>query len=98
MADWAYEAQERGAGELLVNSIDRDGKANGYDLDLVGKVAAATAIPVIACGGAGRNQDFATVITDAGASAAAAGNIFNFKELAYPMAKRYLKRAGIDVR
>lgn len=97
-ADWAHEAQERGAGEIFVNSIDRDGKAAGYDLDLVRAVVEATTIPVIACGGAGRYEHFAAAIQDAGASAAAAGNIFNFRELAYPMAKRQLKKAGLNFR
>ena len=97
-ADWAREVQDRGAGEILINSIDRDGKAAGYDLELVRAVADATAIPVIACGGAGSYEHFAAAIRDGGASAAAAGNIFNFKELAYPMAKRHLKKAGLNFR
>ena len=97
-ASWAREAQERGAGEILLNSIDRDGKATGYDLDLVRAVVSATSIPVIACGGAGKYDDFRKVICDGGASAAAAGNIFHFKELAYPMAKRELKKNGLNVR
>ena len=95
---WAHEAQERGAGEILINSIDRDGKANGYDLELVRSVVAATQIPVIACGGVGSYGHFGQVVSEAGAAAAAAGNIFHFKELAYPMAKRYLKKAGLNFR
>lgn len=97
-ADWAHEAQERGAGEVLINSIDRDGKATGYDLALVRSVVEATTIPVIACGGAGSYEHFAAAIREGGASAAAAGNIFNFKELAYPLAKRHLKKAGLNFR
>jgi cyclase len=98
VADWAREAQERGAGEILINSIDKDGKATGYDLELVRAVVEVTSIPVIACGGAGSYKHFADAIRDGGASAAAAGNIFHFKELAYPMAKRQLKKAGVNVR
>ena len=97
-ADWAREAQDRGAGEILINSIDRDGKATGYDLELIRAVVEATAIPVIACGGAGSYEHFAAAVRDGGASAVAAGNIFNFKELAYPMAKRHLKKAGLNFR
>jgi len=96
--EWAREAQERGAGEILINSIDHDGKAIGYDMELVRSVVDATSIPVIACGGAGSYDHFADVIQNAGASAAAAGNIFHFKELAYPMAKRQLKKAGLNFR
>lgn len=97
-AAWAREAQERGAGEILINSIDCDGKAMGYDLALIRSVVEATAIPVIACGGVGSYDHFASGIQDAGASAVAAGNIFHFKELAYPMAKRHLKKAGLNFR
>ncbi len=74
----ARQAESYGAGELLVNSIDRDGTMAGYDLDLVRLVAAAVEIPVIACGGAGSVDDFATVTKQAGASAAAAGSLFVF--------------------
>ncbi len=95
---WAREVQKRGAGEILINSIDRDGKAIGYDLDLIRAVVAATDIPVIACGGVGDYGHFGKGINEAGASAVAAGNIFHFKELAYPMAKRHLKKAGFNFR
>lgn len=95
---WAQEVERRGAGEILLNSIDRDGKAEGYDIDLVRSVVQATGIPIIACGGAGNYSDFGKVIVEAGAAAAAAGNIFHFKELAYPMAKRQLKLGGLNFR
>ena len=96
--DWALQAQELGAGEILINSIDRDGTAKGYDLELVQSVVSVTEIPVIACGGVGNYSDFKEVINSAGASAAAAGNIFNFRELAYPLAKKHLKDYGLNVR
>lgn len=95
--DWAKEAQERGAGEILLNSIDRDGTARGYDLDLISSVAENTSIPIIACGGVGRYEDYAAGIK-AGASAVAAANIWHFKELSDRGGKRALAKAGIEVR
>lgn len=95
---WAQEAEKRGAGEILLNSIDLDGRATGYDIDLIRIVVDATKIPVIACGGASGHQDFAQAVTAGGSAAAAAGNLFHFKELAYPMAKRQLKMAGLNFR
>ena len=95
--EWAKEAQERGAGEILLNSIDRDGSARGYDLELISTVAAQTTIPVIACGGVGRYEDYAAGIK-AGASAVAAANIWHFKELSDRGGKRALAKAGIEVR
>lgn len=74
----AQEMERRGAGELFVNSIDRDGTMQGYDLDLIRRVAEAVCIPVIACGGAGNLQHLAEAIR-AGASAAAAGSMFVFQ-------------------
>lgn len=75
----AREAQDRGAGEILLNSIDRDGVMQGYDLDLVKSVTVAVSIPVIACGGASGVGDLGKVVLDSGAAAAAAGSIFVFK-------------------
>ena len=94
---WCKEAARRGAGEILLNSIDRDGAGIGYDLDLIRAVSAATPVPVVALGGVGAFSHFADAI-GAGAEAAAAGNIFNFKEHSYPLAKRKMKASGIDVR
>ncbi len=74
----AQEMERRGAGELFVNSIDRDGTMQGYDLDLVRRVAQAVNIPVVACGGAGKVEHLAEAIR-AGASAAAAGSMFVFQ-------------------
>ena len=82
----------------MINSIDRDGTAKGYDLELVQSVVSVTDIPVIACGGVGDYSDFNEVLNKTGASAAAAGNIFNFRELAYPLAKKHLKNHGLNVR
>jgi cyclase len=94
---WAKQVEALGAGEIFLTSIDRDGAARGYDLDLVGAVARATSIPIIACGGVGRYEDFAKGI-NAGASAVSAANIFHFKELSDRNAKRTMKSAGIEVR
>jgi len=75
----ALEMEKRGAGELFVNSIDRDGMMHGYDLDLVRCVADAVRIPVVACGGAGNTQHLAEAIQQGNASAAAAGSMFVFQ-------------------
>lgn len=96
--DWAREAERMGAGEIFLNSIDRDGAGKGYDLDLIKAVTDAVAIPVIACGGAGDYTDFPKAITEGGAAAAAAANIFHFRELSYPLAKETCIEAGIDMR
>ncbi len=96
-ADWAREVERLGAGEILLQSIDRDGTGRGYDLDLIHDVAAATNIPVIACSGIGRYEQYAEGIK-AGASAVAAANIWHFKELSDRGGKRALFKAGIDVR
>ena len=75
----ALEMEKRGAGELFVNSIERDGTMQGYDLDLIRRVAEAVQVPVIACGGAGNIQHLAEAIQQGGASAAAAGSMFVFQ-------------------
>lgn len=76
---WCQEAEKRGAGELLLNSIDRDGTRLGYDMDLVRQAASAVNIPVVACGGAASIQDLSRVVLEGGASAAAAGSMFVFQ-------------------
>jgi cyclase len=78
-AEWAGKAEKAGAGEILLNSIERDGRMTGYDLDLIRPVTAAVGIPVVACGGAGTLDDLVTVIRAGGASAAAAGSMFVFQ-------------------
>lgn len=94
---WAKEVEDRGAGEILLQSVDRDGTGRGYDLDLIHSVASATSIPVIALGGVGRYEHYAQGI-EAGASAVAAANIWHFKELSDRGGKRALAKAGINVR
>lgn len=68
-----------GAGELFVNSVDRDGTMQGYDIDLIKSISSAVSIPIVACGGAGKLQDLGDVIKLGGASAAAAGSLFVFQ-------------------
>lgn len=95
---WAREAEQRGAGEILLTSIDRDGAGNGYDLELVRRVATGVSIPTVALGGVGRFEDFAPAINEAGASGVAAANIFHFFEVSYPLAKRAAIAAGAPMR
>ncbi len=95
--EWAHEAEANGAGEILLQSIDRDGTGLGFDTDLIRKVSEATTIPVIACSGVGRYEHYADGIR-AGASAVAAANIWHFKDLSDRAGKKALQRAGIDVR
>lgn len=75
----AVEMERRGAGEILLNSIDRDGTMLGYDLDLIRRVTQAVGVPVVACGGAGRVEDLAAAVQEGGAAAAGAGSMFVFK-------------------
>ena len=96
--DWAMEAASRGAGEIFINSIDRDGMGTGYDLDLIRSVTRQVAIPVIACGGVGEFEQLAAGIRDGGAAAVAAANIFGFRELSYLLAKDAMRQADISVR
>ena len=96
--DWACRVEALGAGEILLNSVDRDGQGNGYDLELIRQITEAVNVPVIACGGVGRYEHLAPAITDAGASAAAAANIFHFRELSYPFAKRRMIEDGVPLR
>lgn len=95
---WAREAEQRGAGEILLNSIDRDGGKFGYDLDLIRAVTDETRLPVIACGGVGDYADFAPGITEGKAAAVAAANIFHFFEMSYPLAKQAMLDTGVNVR
>lgn len=79
VVDWAQELERRGVGEIMINSIDKDGEMTGYDLDLIKRVADAVSVPVIAAGGARDKADLKAAIVDGGASAAAAGAMFVFQ-------------------
>jgi len=96
--DWVAQVEQRGGGEIFLNAIDRDGAGTGLDLELTRKVVAATTIPVITCGGIGDFIQFKKGLREGGADAVAAGNIFNFKEFSYQLAKRDLKKHGLNVR
>ncbi len=95
---WAKEAQDRGAGEILVTRVESDGLQTGYDLPLLAEVSAAVTVPVIAAGGAGSYEHMRAAIQDAGASAVAAGAMFQFTEQTPAMARAYLAEHGIPVR
>jgi cyclase len=95
---WARELQDRGAGEILVTSIERDGTMQGYDLPLVEALVKAVDIPVIASGGAGSYKHMVDVVVQAGASAVAAASIFHFTEQTPAGATAALAAAGVPVR
>jgi cyclase len=94
---WAREAAHRGAGEILLNSMDADGTKDGYDLQLIRLVRAAVDIPVIASGGAGKLADFAPAV-EAGADAVLAASVFHFGDLTIGQVKTALREDGITVR
>ncbi|MBI3647193.1 MAG: imidazole glycerol phosphate synthase subunit HisF [Actinobacteria bacterium] len=95
---WAVEAtRDRGAGEILLTSMDRDGTGEGYDLDLLREVASATTVPVVASGGAGTVEHFAEALR-AGADAVLAASRFHFEELTIARVKGYLAGEGLPVR
>ena len=95
---WAKEAEKRGAGEILLTSMDRDGTKDGYDLELTRAVSHAVSIPVIASGGAGSLKHLLDGVRRGGADAVLAASIFHYGEFTVPQAKRYLKRHGVPVR
>ncbi|MDH7485071.1 MAG: imidazole glycerol phosphate synthase subunit HisF [Anaerolineae bacterium] len=95
---WAKEAEERGAGEILLTSMDRDGTQDGYDLELTRAVAEAVSIPVIASGGAGRLEHFHQALTEGQASAALAASLFHYRQLSIAEVKAYLAARGVPVR
>ena len=96
--EWAREAEARGAGEILLTSIDQDGMRKGYDLPLMREVSAAVSIPVIAFGGVGHWSHMVDGVSEGGVDAVSAGNIFHFTEHSTKKAKEYLRGAGVDVR
>lgn len=95
---WARHIEGLGAGEILLNSIDRDGMKTGYDLELLERVAAAVKIPVIACGGVGEWPHFAEALEKTGVDAVAAANIFHYSDQSVFLAKKYLSERGLNVR
>lgn len=96
--EWAKEAEQRGAGEILLTSMDCDGTKAGYDIQLTSAIANAVRIPVIASGGAGTMEHFKEALTDGCADAALAASLFHFKEMEIRDLKAYLKENQVPVR
>ncbi len=96
--NWAKEVYNRGAGEILLTSMDRDGTKNGYEINLTSLVVRSVKIPVIASGGARNAEDIEEVFVKTGVSAALAASIFHYEETGIIPIKRYLKSKGINVR
>jgi cyclase len=96
--DYAVRAVERGAGEILLTSMDRDGAKTGYDTALLRAVSSAVGVPVIASGGAGKTSDLVAAVRDGGADAVLAASIFHFGEISIGEAKRAMAGAGLPVR
>ena len=95
---WALQMQKRGAGEILLTSMDRDGTNIGYDLELTRQISQAVNIPVIASGGAGNLQHLVDAVTSAKADAVLAASIFHFAEYTIQQAKQYMAKNGITIR
>lgn len=95
---WAKEVEQRGAGEILLTSMDCDGTKNGYDLELTREISSALNIPVIASGGAGNMLHFKEAFLDGCADAALAASLFHYKEMEIMDLKRYLADEGIEIR
>jgi len=96
--EWAAEGERRGAGEILLTSMDQDGTRAGYDLELTAAVSRAVRLPVIASGGAGTIEHLHEALTVGGAEAALAATIFHFGEIPIPDAKRRLGELGLEMR
>ena len=95
---WAREAESRGAGEILLTSMDADGTKAGYDLELTDRVGRAVRLPVIASGGAGSMEHLAEVLLQSNADAVLAASIFHFGQHTVADVKRFLRERGISVR
>ncbi|WP_110112485.1 imidazole glycerol phosphate synthase subunit HisF [Bacillus sp. CGMCC 1.16541] len=96
--EWAKEAVKRGAGEILLTSMDRDGEKSGFDVPLTKGVSEAVTVPVIASGGAGNGQHFVDAYVDGKADAALAASIFHYKETSVKEIKNYVRTQGVEVR
>ncbi|MDF2065135.1 imidazole glycerol phosphate synthase subunit HisF [Bacillus sp. Cr_A10] len=96
--DWAKEVEQRGAGEILLTSMDRDGEKDGYDIAITKLVKDAVSIPVIASGGAGNVEHILAAFKEANADAALAASIFHFKETSVREVKNYVRERGVDVK
>ena len=98
VVDWAKKAEELGAGEIFLTSIDNDGAKEGYDLDLIKKISSIISIPVVAFGGVGKWEHFVDGILKGKADAVSAGNIFHYTEQSTYEAKKFMVNSGLNVR
>jgi len=96
--EWAIEGTQRGAGEILLTSMDCDGCRDGYDLELTCAISEAVGVPVIASGGAGTKDHFVDAVTDGKADAVLAASLFHFGELTVGELKEYMREKGVEVR
>lgn len=96
--DWVHEAVERGAGEILLTSMDADGTKSGFDVELVRRISELVSVPVIASGGAGKREHFLEVFRDGMADAALAASLFHFNELGIRELKNYLNDNKLPIR
>ncbi|NGP45331.1 imidazole glycerol phosphate synthase subunit HisF [Bacillaceae bacterium SIJ1] len=96
--DWAREAEERGAGEILLTSMDADGSKDGFHIELTRQISESVSIPVIASGGAGSAQHFLDVFENGKADAALAASIFHYRETSVEEVKRFLREKGVLIR
>lgn len=96
--EWAAQAALLGAGEILVTSIDRDGRQSGYDLQLTGAVSAAVGVPIIASGGAGSPEDVVAVLSTGCADAALLASLLHFRQVTIPQLKKAMSASGLPVR
>jgi cyclase len=96
--EWAQEVERRGAGEILLTSMDRDGTQDGYEIRLTRAITEAVSIPVIASGGAGALDHFREALVEGGADAALAASLFHYKQLSVGQVKAYLRDRSVPVR
>ena len=96
--EWAHEGERLGAGELVINSIDKDGTKSGYDLEITRRISESVSIPVVASGGAGAPEHLRDAFTRGAADAAIVASIVHYGEHPIPDLKRYLRGAGVEVR
>ena len=96
--EWAHQGERLGAGELVINSIDRDGTKSGYDLEITRRISESVSIPVVASGGAGAPEHLRDAFTLGAADAAIVASIVHYREHPIPELKRYLRAAGVEVR
>jgi imidazole glycerol-phosphate synthase subunit HisF len=96
--EWAHQGERLGAGELVINSIDRDGTKSGYDLEITRRISESVSIPVVASGGAGHPEHLRDAFTRGAADAAIVASIVHYGEHPIPELKRYLRGAGVEVR